>query len=122
MVMPSPDPPTLYLNEHLSPRLAAQLRRHGFDVLTSQEVDMLNASDDEQMTYAVSHERAIVTFNVRDFVVRHELYLAEGKEHWGIVFSTQEPIGVLLHRVVRFLNSVSRDELKNQIRWLNEFG
>ncbi len=39
--MPLPNPPKLYLNEHLSPRLAAQLRRHGFDVLSSQEVQLL---------------------------------------------------------------------------------
>lgn len=30
--MPLPDSSRLYLNEHLSPRLAVQLRRYGFDV------------------------------------------------------------------------------------------
>jgi hypothetical protein len=33
--MPLPNSPRLYLNEHLSPRLAAQLRRYGFDVTFS---------------------------------------------------------------------------------------
>ncbi len=36
-----PNPPKLHLNEHLSPRLAAQLRKHGFDVISSQEADLL---------------------------------------------------------------------------------
>jgi hypothetical protein len=119
--MPLPDPPRLHLNEHLSPRLAAQLRKHGFDVTTSQELGMLSATDDEQLAYAIAERRAIVTFNVRDFSPRHDRYMAEHKEHWGIIFSTREPIGVLLHRLLRLLNSVSAEELKNQTSWLNEF-
>jgi hypothetical protein len=47
--------------------------------------------------------------------------MEEGKEHWGIILSNREPIGELLRRILRLLNSVSADELKNQVRWLNEF-
>ncbi len=119
--MPSPDSPKFYLNEHLSPRLANQLRKHGFDVLSSQEAELLSADDDEQLAFAVSEQRAIVTFNFGDFVVRHEKYMASNREHWGIILSTEEPIGVLLHRLLRLLNAVPAQELKNQIRWLNEF-
>lgn len=35
--MPLPNSPKLYLNEHLSPRLAAQLRKHGVIRVTDQE-------------------------------------------------------------------------------------
>lgn len=120
--MPSLDPLKLYRNEHLSPRLADQLRKHGFDVLSSREAELLSADDDKQLAFAVSEQRAMVTFNFRDFVVRHEKYIASSKEHWGIVLSAEEPIGVLLHRLLRLLNAVSAEELKNQIRWLNESG
>jgi len=119
--MPSPDPPRLYLNEHLSPRLALQLRRHGFDATSSREAGRLSDTDDEQLAFAVSQRRALVTFNAGDFVRLHRQYLAESQEHWGIVLSTEESISVLLHRLLRLLNSVSADELKSQIRWLNEF-
>jgi len=119
--MPLPNSPRLYLNEHLSPRLAAQLRRYGFDVTFSQESRMLSQDDSDQLILAVSEQRAIVTFNVSDFVHLHEQYIVEGKEHWGIILSTEESIGVLLHRLLRLLHSVSPDELKNQIRWLNDF-
>jgi hypothetical protein len=51
-------PLKLYLNEHLSPRLAEQLRQHGFDVTSTLE---------------------------------------------------------------RLLNTLSAEDLKSQIRWLNEF-
>ena len=82
---------------------------------------MLSETDDQQLAFAVLQQRALVTLNVSDFVPLHEKYLVDGKEHWGIIFSTEESISVLLHRLLRLLNSVSADELKNQIRWLNEF-
>lgn len=115
------DAPKLHLNEHLSPRLAVQLRRHGFDVTTSQESNLLSETDGEQLVHAVSERRVIVTFNIGDFSRLHDEYMAKGREHWGIIFSTQEPISVLFHRLLRLLNSVSAEQLKNQIRWLNEF-
>jgi predicted nuclease of predicted toxin-antitoxin system len=114
--------PKLHLNENLSPRLANELRKYGFDVVATQEVeDMLAAPDDIQLAYAASEPRAILTFNISDFAVLHEQYMAEGKEHWGIILSNREPIGELLRRILRMLNTVSADELKNQIRWLSEF-
>jgi len=114
-------PPRLYLNEHLSPRLAEQLRQHGFDVTSTVESKMGEADDDEQLAHAASEQRALVTFNHKDFAVRHERYLTEDKEHWGIVLSTEEPIDILRRRLLRLLNTLSAEELKNQIRWLNEF-
>ncbi len=119
--MPSPDPPKLYLNEHLSPRLAVQLRRYGFDALSSHEAERLSDRDEDQLAFAASQQRALVTFNVGDFVRLHQQYVADGRPHWGIILSTEESISVLLHRLLRLLNSVTMEELKNQVRWLNEF-
>lgn len=82
---------------------------------------MLEATDSEQLAYATAEKRAIVTFNVRDFAPLHEKYLEKNEEHWGIIFSTEEPIGVLTRRLLRLLNNISAQELKNQVRWLNEF-
>ena len=119
--MPPFNPPKLHLNEHLSPRLASQLRRYGFDVTSSQETKLLSDDDSAQLAHSASQQRAILTFNSVDFVSLHEQYMADGKEHWGIVLSTEEPISVLMHRLLRLLNSVSAEYLKNQIRWLNDF-
>ena len=119
--MPLRAAPRLHLNEHLSPRLAEELRRYGFDVISSQKADMLTTPDDEQLAFAASEGRAIVTFNVSDFMALHEQYLAENKTHYGIICSSREAVNVLFHRLLRLLNSVSAEELKNQVRWLNEF-
>lgn len=119
--MPPHKPPKLYLNEHLSPHLATQLNSYGFDVTSSRGARMLSSDDEQQFALAVSEQRAIVTFNFSDFVAIHDRYVSEGKEHWGIILSTEERTGTLVHRLLRLLNSVTADELKTTIRWLNEF-
>ena len=53
--------------------------------------------------------------------MRHEQYQAEGKEHMGIVLSTEETISVLRRRLLRLLKTLTADDLRNQMRWLNEF-
>ena len=111
----------LHLNEHLSPRLAQQLRKHGFDVTSTLESDLVSKSDAEQLEFCCASQRAVLTFNKDHFSILHAEYMEKSKQHWGIILSTREPIGVLLHRLLRLLNSVSSDELKNQVRWLNEF-
>ena len=82
---------------------------------------MLSSDDEEQFALAVSEQRAIVTFNFSDYIQLHERYIATSKEHWGIILSTEERTGTLVHRLLRLLNSVTADELKNTVRWLNEF-
>lgn len=119
--MPQPNSPKLHLNEHLSPRLSTQLQRYGFDVISTHEAGLVSEDDDVQLAYASSEQRAIVTFNFRDFVALHEQYLAGEEEHWGIILSTEETFSVLMHRLLRLLNTLSAEDLKNQIRWLNEF-
>jgi predicted nuclease of predicted toxin-antitoxin system len=114
-------PPKLHLNENLSPRLAEQLRKLGFDVTSTLELGMTEVDDDAQLAFSASQRRAVVTVNHKDFAVLHDQFQAKGKEHWGIILSTEENVSVLRRRLLGLLNSVSADELKNQIRWLNEF-
>lgn len=115
------DPPKLYLDEHLSPRIAVKLRKYGFDVITLHERGLLSQNDEEQLAAAVSEQRALVTCNFNDYVCLDEEYAETGRQHWGIVLTTEERTGILIRRLLGLLNSVSADELKNQIRWLNEF-
>ncbi len=61
----------LYFDEDVSVRIVDNLRTRGFDVLSSRDADMSGRSDDEQMLYAVSLRRAIVTRNRVDFEAQH---------------------------------------------------
>jgi predicted nuclease of predicted toxin-antitoxin system len=113
--------PKLHLDEHLSPRLAVQLRMHGFDVTSTREMGMLSDNDEVQLAFAAAEQRALVTCNHKDFAVLHQRYLDESKEHYGIILSTEETISTLRRRFLRLLNTLTAAELKNQMRWLNEF-
>ncbi len=95
------------------------MRQYGFDVTSTLELGRVESDDDEQLAYAASEQRAIVTFNHKDFAIRHAQYAAESRDHWVIVLSTEETIDVI-RRLLRLLNTLSAEELKNQIRWLNE--
>lgn len=116
-----PDPPKLYLDENIQGSLLAQLRRQGIDVLAPADAGMLGASDDQQLAYAAAQQRAILTFNVRHFERVHAEYLMAGREHWGVLLSKEESIGVLVHRLLRLVNTLSAEDLKNQSRWLSDF-
>lgn len=113
--------PKLHLNEHISWRIAEQLRKLGFDVTSTLELGMVDDDDDVQLAFAASQQRAIVSMNHKDFVPLHHRYMAQGMEHWGIILSTEESVSVLRRRLLQLLNTLSAEDLKNQIRWLNEF-
>jgi predicted nuclease of predicted toxin-antitoxin system len=61
--------------------VAKALRQHGFDVTTPADADLLSADDPEQLAFATSADRVMVTHD-DDFLRLH----AEGVEHAGIVF------------------------------------
>ncbi len=52
-------PPKLHLNEHISWRIAEQLRKLGFDVTSTLELGMVDEDDDIQLAFAVSQQRAV---------------------------------------------------------------
>jgi hypothetical protein len=50
----------LYLDEDINISLAAILRGHGYDVITTLEVGNLSNLDEEQLEYAANNSRAIL--------------------------------------------------------------
>jgi len=114
----------LYLDRHVKPRLAADLRAHGYDVRTTQEAGMDTAPDDEQLAFAAGERRAILTFNIRDFAPLHGQWAAAGRTHFGIIVSQQlgsRQYGVLLARTLRLLNSLSAEEMRGNLVHLEQF-
>jgi hypothetical protein len=49
------------------------------------------------------------------------LWYEAGRVHAGVLVSTQLPPGELLRQVERLLTTLSAGELKNTVRWLQEF-
>ncbi len=63
----------------------------------------------------------LLLYNTKHFIPLAREYFTEGKEHYGIVVSDEIPQGELQRRVTRLLESVSSEELKNMVRFLQEF-
>ena len=83
-----------------------------------QEVYRKGEDDVDQLTYAIREKRCIVSFNAKDFDVLNKEYLQENREHWGIIVSKQIPIGLILKRLLKILESHSQEDMKNQLYWL----
>lgn len=113
--------PKLLLDEQIWVYLATLLREQGYDVTHIYEAGLDGKPDPEVLRSAVENHRAVVTFNIKHFVPLARQYSEEGKEHYGIVVSDEIPQGELQRRVIKLLESVSADDLKNIIRFLQEF-
>ena len=82
---------------------------------------MNSESDDSQLEFAVSQGRAVVTNNFCDFSELHNESIGKRKMHYGIVFTTNCSLSLMITRLKNLMDKLSGEELINQIRWLNEF-
>jgi predicted nuclease of predicted toxin-antitoxin system len=80
---------SFYLDEHIHRAVADGLRHRGVNVLTVQEAGNSGLSDREQLSFAMSEGRVMVTMD-SDFL----LLASEGVSHAGIAYaSPQHSIG-----------------------------
>ena len=114
----------LYLDRHVKPQLAQDLRAQGYDALTTQQAGMDTADDQAQLRFATDQSRAILTFNIRDFARLHQAWTAAGQVHAGIIVSRQlgsRQYGTLLKRVLRLLNDLSGEEVRGNFVHLEQY-
>lgn len=73
----------LYSNENFPIDIVVELRKLGYDVLTSYEAGQANQGipDEEVLDFAIQHERTIITLNRNDFIALH----LSGISHKGII-------------------------------------
>ena len=92
----------LYLDEDAeSNKLMQALRSRNVDVISVANVGMLSRSDEEQLNWALQHQRVIYSFNVRDFYRLHTTWLEEGRTHAGIILGQQSySVGEQMRRIV----------------------
>jgi len=108
----------LFLDEDIHNGLSHALRQRGFDVVHAQDLERKGKSDSQQLAFAVQEERCLVTFNVRDFVLLHNQYAGQNKEHWGIIVSKQMPPGETLKRLLKKVGFAAQADFKNRIDFL----
>lgn len=88
-----------YLDEDVHEDIAMALRLRGYDVRTTKEAGNKGLTDIEQLKYAASEDRIIISFNVSDFYKLHSEFLKKGIEHSGIILSKQ----LSIRRVIKSL-------------------
>jgi hypothetical protein len=116
----------LLLDEHYADAIAVQLRAAGHDAVTVSELGIKGIDDEPLLAFAASEERALLTNNVRDFAFIAAAWAADGRDHHGLLFTSDQSLprgrsAIGLHvAALRGLLDANRpvDALRNQIRWL----
>jgi hypothetical protein len=77
----------LYFDEDQDERIAIWLRRDGYDVLTTKDAGRAHVglSDENQLQFAASVQRAIVTNNQSDFVPLFRRWWEQDLHHSGVI-------------------------------------
>lgn len=117
----------LLLDEHYSPRIAAELRRRGHDVVAVRErTELRGLSDHVLFALMAAERRAILTEDAADFLPILRAATVRGTDHYGVVltFPRQFPrtiraIGRLVTALDAFLTARPADDaLRGQSWWL----
>lgn len=98
--------------------VAELIRAHGLVAITTQEAGQLHNSDAEQLAYAVREEKTLVTHNRVDFEALARAYFTTNQFHYGIIFVVRRPPQEITRRLLRILNSVTAEEMRDQVRYI----
>lgn len=105
----------LLLDELHAPAVAEALRGRGIDaVAAAATVQLRGLADQDLLAFASADQRTLVTENVGDFTLLHGRWLAEGRAHAGIVFTSPKRFqraslaypGVLIEALTRFVQEL----------------
>ncbi len=104
----------LHLDENVDHAVAQGLRLRGMDVTTTTDANLIGATDDQQLSFALREKRVIFTQD-QDFLRHHQA----GSAHAGIVYSRQGARSI--GEIVRFLHFLSDCLEPEDIRGKVEF-
>ena len=109
------EPIRFHLDENVDPSVAEGLRRRGVDVTTTQAADLMRASDDKQLEYALVEGRMLVTHD-EDFLAMAK----EGVQHTGIAYCHPQSrtIGQTIAALMLIRDCLTLDEMKNHVEFL----
>lgn len=104
-----------HLDEHIPTAVVAGLRRRGIDVTTTVEADLLHATDEEHIAFALRNDRVLVTHD-EDFLI----LASRGTPHAGIAFCHQESrsIGEIIQGLVLIWEVLEPAQMNNHIEWI----
>lgn len=108
-------PIRFHLDENVPIAVAAGLARHGVDVTTSPNVQLLGHDDPDQLAYALSHGRVLVTHD-EDFTRIH----AQNERHSGICYCHQDKYttGQLLRMLLLINECLTAEDFAGHLEYL----
>jgi len=102
------------------------LKRRGHDVGAISGSGYTGISDPQALALASDQGRALLTNNVRDFMVIHGDVLKAGGQHMGLVFTDDRSMPRAKATIGRYVTTLekllaerrSADALRNQVAWI----
>jgi hypothetical protein len=94
-----------FTDEHISNAVIAGLRRHGVDVLTVAEAGRRTYPDDEQLRYATSLGRVMVSHD-QDYLFLAADFQQRAEDHAGIAFADYDKFSQAFGLLIRALLTV----------------
>ena len=114
----------LYFDADAMQRAVVQgLRARGVDVTTANDAGIAGATDEEQLEFARSDGRVLISFNVSDFLAIHTQYLSQGKTHAGIILAPQQQysIGERIRRLLKLAATRSAEDMRDRLEFLSDW-
>jgi hypothetical protein len=109
------EPIRYFMDQHYPAAVTQGLRRIGIDVLTAQEAGRCGLPDPDQLAFAMTEARVLVTFG-SDYLALHQA----GATHAGIAWCPQQKYGIgMLVQLLELLHGVAdRDAMRNRVEYL----
>ena len=108
----------LYHDEDVSALIADLVRARGFSALTTLQAENTGKSDAEQLEFAASGQKVLLTHNRVDFERLAQNYFEQDKTHHGIIIAVRRLPNEMAQRLLEILNQTTADEMINQIRYI----
>lgn len=117
---------TLLIDHHYAAAIATQLRALGHDVALAAERGWQAEGDQTLLEHSSAERRALLTNNVADFAVIAVRWAAVGRQHYGLVFTSdrslprsRDTIGVYVGLLDALLRAhPGESALLDQVTWL----
>jgi hypothetical protein len=103
--------------------LLLALRNANLNVVTVADADRLGYPDEEQLIWATEQGRVIYSFNIGDFCRLHRDFIAQERNHAGIVLASQQQysIGQQLRGLLKLAADNSAEEMVNRLMFLSAY-
>ena len=104
-----------HLDENVDHAIARALRLRGIDVTTSSDVGLISASDPQQLAFAQSQGRTLVTHD-EDFLT----ILSQSPQHTGLVFcyKNRRTIGQIIRSLIFIWEALDPEDMQNQVEFI----